>query len=89
VARDKGNPAFLPRINQSKYIVDPAQGDGGVQWVGANAAVNSLTRKDVEDGVYPSMDMEIPINANPYGDLPTEYWTSVRTLVETALENQK
>jgi hypothetical protein len=29
--------------------------------------------------------MEVPINANPYGDLVTEYWTSVRVLIKQSL----
>ncbi|MGE5262396.1 MAG: LCP family protein [Acidobacteriota bacterium] len=85
MSRDQSPSPSLPKIRQSKYVVDPAHGDGGVQWVGANAAVNALTRKEIEDGVYPSMDMEIPIDANANGDLPTEYWTSVRNLVNKTL----
>lgn len=75
----------LPKINRSKYIVDAAQGDGGVQWVTANAAENPITKKDVDNGVYPTLDMEVPINANPYGDLVAEYWTSVRVLIKQSL----
>lgn len=75
----------VPRIAREKYIVDSAQGDGGVQWVKANAAENPITQKDIESGVYPSLDMEVPINANPYGNLTQEYWTSVRALVRSAL----
>lgn len=80
---------YLPLIKETRYIVDPAHGDGGVQWVGANAVVNPMTRKDVEDGVYSSLDMEIPaagdFKANPYGDLVTEYWFPTRELVKTTL----
>lgn len=79
----------LPKINRSRYIVDAAHGDGGVQWVNANAAENPITKRDIENGVYPSLDLEIPITANPYGDLPTEYWTSVRTLVKFSLTAQE
>jgi len=78
-------PMRLPKINQSKYIVDSAHGDGGVQWVTANAAINPITQKDLEQGVYTSLDMEVPIYANPYGDLVSEYWTSVRRLVRYTL----
>lgn len=81
-------PMRLPKINQSKYIVDSAHGDGGVQWVTANAAINPITQKDLEQGVYTSLDMEVPIYANPYGDLVTEYWTSVRMLVKYSLYAQ-
>ena len=75
----------LPKINRERYIVDPAQGDGGVQWVNANAAVNPIAKRDIENGVYPSLDIAVPLNANPYGDLATEYWPSVRTLVKYTL----
>ncbi len=75
----------MPKIYRSKYIVDPAHGDGGVQWVTANAAHNPITKRDIDNGVYPSRDMEVPITANPYGDLPSEYWSSVRTLVKISL----
>lgn len=78
---------LLPKINRSVYIVDPAHGDGGVQWVNANAAVNSITQKDIDAGMYPTLAMEVPINANPYGDLITGYWTSVRGLVKESLLN--
>jgi hypothetical protein len=77
--------SVLPKINRSKYIVDAAQGDGGVQWVTANAAHNPITKRDIDSGLYQTLDMEVPITANPYGDLPTEYWTSVRTLVKISL----
>jgi hypothetical protein len=76
-----------PKINQSVYIVDPAHGDGGVQWINANAAENPITQKDIEAGMYPTLAMEVPINANPYGDLVTGYWTSVRLLVKESLLN--
>lgn len=75
----------MPKINQTRYIADPANGDGGVQWVGANAKVNPITEKDIQDGRYPTLDMTIPYDANPYGDLVTEYWGSVRTVVRSAL----
>lgn len=75
----------LPKINRSLYIVDAAHGDGGVQWVNANAAENPITQKDIEAGVYITLAMAVPLNANPYGDLVTGYWTSVRTLVKETL----
>jgi len=71
-----------PQIKKSIYVVDPAQGDGGVQWVNANAAVNPITKKDIDSGVYASLDMEVPIDSNPYGDPVTQYWPSVRALVK-------
>jgi hypothetical protein len=75
----------LPRIDRSRYIVDAAHGDGGVQWVTPNAVDNPITQKDIDAGVYKPIDFEVPLNANPYGDLVTEYWTSVRTLVRYTL----
>lgn len=73
------------RIDRSRYIVDAAHGDGGVQWVTPNAVDNPITQKDVDAGVYKPIDFEVPLNANPYGDLVSEYWTSVRHLVKHAL----
>ncbi len=75
----------LPKIGISRYIVDPAQGDGGVQWVGANAAVNPITKKDIDDGIYESTDVEVPYDSDPYGNLVTGYWPSVRGIVKKAL----
>lgn len=75
----------LPTIRRSLYVVDAAHGDGGVQWVNANAAENPITQKDIEAGVYITLAMEVPLHANPYGDLVTGYWTSVRTLVKETL----
>ena len=85
MAKSKPEAALLPRIRQSKYVVDPAAGDGGVQWVTANAAVNPNSQRDIDNGVYPSLDVEVPYESNAYGDLITEYWPSVRSLVRTTL----
>lgn len=82
---NKDSASTMPRIQKSIYIVDPAHGEGGVQWITANAAVNPITKKDIETGVYNAMDIEVPINANPYGDLVTEYWTSVRQVVRESI----
>ncbi len=86
LATNAGSEMRMPKIDQSKYIVDPAHGDGGVQWVNANAAVNPVTKKDIDAGVYTSLDLEVPINANPYGDLVSDYWTSVRVLTKRTLQ---
>jgi hypothetical protein len=75
-------PNTMPKIKKSVYIVDPAHGDGGVQWITANAATNPITQKDIDAGVYRTIDLEVPLNANPYGDLVTEYWASVRAVVK-------
>ncbi len=85
VGKDRSDGVQPPQIKKSIYVVDPAHGDGGVQWVNANAVVNPITKKDIDAGVYASLDMEVPINSNPYGDLVTGYWTSVRTLVKQTL----
>lgn len=82
---DAASANVLPQINRAVYIVDPAHGDGGVQWVNANAAENPITRQDIEAGMYPTLAMEVPLHANPYGDLVTGYWTSVRALVKATL----
>ncbi len=85
LAMEKTGASSMPQFNSSIYVVDPAHGDGGVQWINANAAVNPITKRDLEAGTYPSPDMEVPLYANPYGDLITEYWPSVRELVKKAL----
>jgi hypothetical protein len=77
----------MSRIRQSKYIVDAMHGDGGVQWVTVNANYNDITRADIEQGVYLNSGegYEVPMHANPYGDLLVDYWSSVRTLVKDAI----
>jgi hypothetical protein len=80
------SPLHFPKIAQTKYIVDAAQGDGGVQWVNANAAENPITQRDIDAGTYATLAMEVPLSANPYGDLVTGYWGSVRALVRDTLK---
>lgn len=80
-SRDLG----VPEVRRSIYVVDPAHGDGGVQWVNANLQVNPITKSDRDKGIYPSLDMEVPLRANPYGDLVHDYWGSVRSLVQKTL----
>ncbi len=89
VSNRKRGGFALPKINRTRYVADPANGDGGVQWVGANAGVNPVTAQDIREGIYPTLDMTIPLNANPYGDLVSEYWPSVRKLVRDSLEEVK
>ncbi len=84
-AKQINDDVQFPRIDRSRYIVDAAHGDGGVQWVTPNAVDNPITQKDIDAGVYKPIDFEVPLNANPYGDLVSEYWTSVRRLVKHAL----
>ncbi len=74
-------------IEKTIFVVDPAIGDGGVQWITANAAENPITQKDIENGVYgQDLAMEIPFNANPYSsNLVRDYWKSVRDLISSRL----
>jgi hypothetical protein len=87
VAKDNLQPGGLdiPRIDETLYIVDQAQGDGGVRWVDPNVD-DPYMRADIKAGVYANYDMEVPYNGNPYAaDLANEYWGSVRNLVRTSL----
>lgn len=78
-----------PRIDRSRYIVDPQSGDGGVRWAQSDATVNPVAQKDIDAGVYGAggLGVAVPLDGNPYGDLVTGYWASVRALVrQTILE---
>ena len=87
----KDASSFFPSIEKTIYIVDPAHGDGGVQWARANAAVNFITREDVEFGMYPKQHgWEIPhmkeFIANPYSpDLVNDYWLPMRKRIKDLL----
>jgi hypothetical protein len=75
----------MPKIRKTKYLCDPTCGDGGVRWVEGDIG-NPNTQRDMQKGIYPnSAGMEIPYNANADGDLITDYWLSVRSLVKNAL----
>lgn len=75
-------------IDKTVFVVDPAIGDGGVQWITANAAQNPLTKADIDKGLYQDLAMEIPFNANPYSsNLVRDYWKSVRDLIKSKLSN--
>jgi len=76
----------LPEITDTLYIVDSAHGDGGVQWVNASQA--PAIKREMASGRYPDRALEVPLNANPDGDLVTEYWPSVRALVRNRLLDQ-
>ncbi|MBI5302208.1 MAG: LCP family protein [Chloroflexi bacterium] len=78
----------MPAIHRATYIVDSANGDGGVQWVNANQDANPITRQDIDTRVYPNLDYEVPIDANPYGNLAREYWGSVREMVRRTLNGE-
>jgi len=75
------------RIGKSIYVVDPNSGDGGVQWLSMEVLTNPVAKRDMESGVYPQAGaaLELPLNGNPYGDLVTAYWQSVRLLVKQRL----
>jgi hypothetical protein len=81
---DQENTFKLPAIATTLYIVDSAHGDGGVQWIAANDSPQ--TKADLVAERYPHPAFEVPLHANPYGNLVTEYWPSVRATVRAALE---
>lgn len=86
---DFGRPAAdesMPGVARTLYVVDPASGDGGVQWVQANAATNPVTRRDVDQHRYGELAMEVPYHGDPYAlDLVANYWSDVRKLIATRL----
>ncbi len=72
----------VPSIARTLYVVDPISGDGGVQWVKANARTNPVTRRDLDRGHYGETALEVPYAGDPYADnLVTGYWPDVRRLV--------
>jgi hypothetical protein len=76
----------VPGIARTIYVVDPASGDGGVQWVKANAKTNPVTQRDLDQSVYGETAMEVPYTGDPYAeDLAGRYWTDVRKLVAARL----
>ena len=86
-AKGEGCDLGASKIGRTLYVVDPTVGDGGVQWVSMEVLTNPIAKRDLESGVYPDAGagMELPLNSNPYGDLITEYWQSVRLLVKQKL----
>jgi hypothetical protein len=78
----------VPDVNRTLYVVDPASGDGSVQWVQANAFTNPITRRDIDEHRYGELAMEVPYNGDPYTqDLPGRYWADVRQLIAKRLAN--
>jgi hypothetical protein len=75
----------MPTICRSIYVVDPAHGEGGVRWVEGDAEQNPVTKQDIVTGIYPYLAFEVPPGSNPYGDLVTECWMPVRSLVKDTL----
>jgi hypothetical protein len=84
--RPEATDKQVPGVLRTLYVVDPASGDGGVQWVQANAHDNPITKQDVDQHVYGELAMEVPYHGDPYApDLATQYWTDVRQLIATRL----
>ncbi|HEY3058353.1 MAG TPA: LCP family protein [Chloroflexota bacterium] len=76
----------VPAIARTMYVVDPASGDGGVQWVKANARTNPFTQRDLDMSVYYETAMEVPYTGDPNAeDLVARYWTDVRRLIASRL----
>lgn len=72
-------------VGKKIYLVDPAHGDGGVQWVNANVAHNPITKAELEQVYLPDVGYEVPFDfrlgfaANPYAeDLVNGYWLPTR-----------
>jgi hypothetical protein len=86
-AKGEGCDLGASRIGKTLYVVDPTVGDGGVQWVSMEVLTNPIAKRDLTSGVYPEagVGIELPINSNPYSDLITGYWPSVRRLVKLKL----
>jgi hypothetical protein len=76
----------MPGVQRTLYVVDPASGDGGVQWVQANAHDNPITARDIAEHNYGELAMEVPYHGDPYAeDLAHGYWTDVRRLISSRL----
>jgi cell envelope-related transcriptional attenuator-like protein len=84
--RPDASDTSMPGVNRTMYVVDPASGDGGVQWVVANAHDNPITQRDLDQHVYGETAMEVPYHGDPYApDLASGYWTDVRRLIASRL----
>ena len=84
--RPDATDTSMPGVNRTLYVVDPASGDGGVQWVQANAHDNPITASDIAQHVYGELAMEVPYHGDPYApDLASGYWTDVRRLIASRL----
>src|SRR5262249_43150756 len=78
----------MPGIARTMYVVDPASGDGSVQWVRANARDNPITQRDLDQNKYGETAMEVPYHGDPYApDLAAQYWTDVRNLIYSRLKD--
>lgn len=86
LGRPGASDTAMPGVNRTMYVVDPASGDGGVQWVQANAHDNPITARDIEQHVYGELAMEVPYHGDPYApNLASGYWTDVRKLIASRL----
>src|SRR5262249_46771191 len=84
--RSDASDQDMPSVQRTMYIADPASGDGGVQWVNANAHDNPITQRDLDQHVYGETAMEVPYHGDPYAqDLAADYWTDVRQLIASRL----
>jgi hypothetical protein len=84
--RPEATDKQVPGVLRTLYVVDPASGDGSVQWVQANAHDNPITRRDIDAHVYGELAMEVPYHGDPYAsDLAANYWTDVRRLIASRL----
>jgi hypothetical protein len=85
-ARPTARDDSVPSVARTLYVVDPASGDGGVQWVMANAHDNPITQLDIAEKKYSELAMEVPYAGDPYAeDLVAHYWPDVRKLIATRL----
>lgn len=76
----------MPGVQRTLYVVDPASGDGGVQWVQANANDNPITQRDISEHRYGELAIEVPYHGDPYApDLVANYWPDVRKLIASRL----
>ncbi|MCA1646363.1 MAG: LCP family protein [Chloroflexi bacterium] len=81
-ARPEASNKDVPGVLRTLYVVDPASGDGGVQWVQANAHDNPITQRDIAEHRYGELALEVPYHGDPYAEnLAASYWTDVRTLI--------
>jgi len=86
LGRSEARDDAMPGVQRTLYVVDPASGDGGVQWVQANAHDNPITQRDIADHRYGELAMEVPYHGDPYAsDLVTQYWPDVRRLIASRL----
>jgi hypothetical protein len=86
LARPEASNKDVPSVFRTLYVVDPASGDGGVQWVQANAHDNPITQRDIAEHRYNELAMEVPYHGNPYAaNLAANYWTDVRNLIAKRL----